>query len=229
MKHKTKTLIPLLIAVTLTGCANMQQMTGADDKTASAAGGAALGCLGGSVLAKVLGKDAAAGCALGAVIGGLAGFEKARQEEIAAAQNARNEAEQAFAELPKKDRPKVGQVKTTQTEVTDKKTNEKKKYETFESVTLDIPLSTRGTDEYKTAIGKLKTLATRVADERGSAEIDLAYSIADVNKLKVKQESVSVKTDKGGVITVTTLANANIPKGIERYTVRAGKIQNTEL
>ena len=104
-----------------------------------------------------------------------------------------------------------------------------KKYETFESVTLDIPLSTRGTDEYKTAIGKLKTLATRVADERGSAEIDLAYSNADVNKLKVKQESVSVKTDKGGVITVTTLANANIPKGIERYTVRAGKIQNTEL
>lgn len=229
MNYKTQTLIPLLIMVTLTGCANMQQISGVDNKTASAAGGAALGCIGGSVLAKVMGKDATTGCAVGAVVGGLTGFEKARQEEIAAAENARTEAAQAFAKLPEKDRPKIGEVKTTQTEVTDKKTNEKKKYKTFQSVTLDIPVSTRGTDEYETAIGKLKTLATRVADERGSAEIDMEYSKADATKLKVKQETASVKTEKGGVITVKKSANSNVPQGIERFTVRAGKIQNTEL
>lgn len=222
-------LIPISIAAILSGCANMQQVTGADDKTASAVSGAAIGCVGGAVLARVLGKDAAAGCALGAVLGGLAGFEKARQEEIAAAEKARQEAEQIFASLPANQQPKVGAVKTTEVTATDKKTNETKKYQAFESVTLDIPVSTRGTPEYETAISKLKALATRVADERGSSEIELAYSQTDMKALKIKQEKASVTTEKGGVITVTKTGKADVPKGIERFTVRAGQIKKTEL
>ena len=219
----------LAAALIITGCANVQQMTGMDDKTASTIGGASLGCLGGAALATAFGKDAAAGCAVGAVMGGLAGFEKARQEEIAAAEKARDEAQAVFATLPAKQQPNPAEVKTTQVEVTDTKTRETKKYEAFDSVTFDIPVSTRGTPEYEQAVGKLKKLAAQVANERGSSEIELAYAQSDVKKLKIKEEKVSVTTDKGKLITVSKLGRADVPKGVERYTVRAGKLTQSTM
>ena len=59
----------MLVVLNVTGCADMQQRTGMNDKQMGAATGAALGCVGGAVLARLTGGDAGVGCAAGAVVG----------------------------------------------------------------------------------------------------------------------------------------------------------------
>ena len=223
MKSISLTLIA--VAVGVSGCASIQQSTGMDNKTASAVGGGLMGCVGGASLAKLGGGNAAVGCAVGAAVGGFVGFEKARQGEIAAAEQARNEAVAAFAALPARQKVRASDVKTKEVVVTDKNTRETKKYQAFESVSLDIPLSAKGTPEHDAAMDKLKTLAQRVADERGSSEIVVALTPVDARARKVAATSGTVQTSKGNTITVSKVADDSVPKGVERITVKAGRLQ----
>lgn len=224
---KLLTLSAVALAVAMSGCATIQEKTGIDSKTISTAGGATLGCVGGALLAKLSGQNALGGCVLGAVAGGLLGFEQARQEEISAAAKAQQEAIAALASLPAAKQVRVGEIKTVEVSATDKSKNETKKFQAFDSISLDIPLSTKGTPEYEAAIGKLKTLAEKVADERGSASIELAMTANDARASKVTLESGSAQTAKGNTVTVSKFADNSIPKGMQRVTVRAGKIQRT--
>ena len=223
MKSISLTLIA--VAVGVSGCASIQQSTGMDNKTASAVGGGLMGCVGGALLAKLGGGNAAVGWAVGAAVGGFVGFEKARQGEIAAAEQARNEAVAAFAALPAGQKVRASDVKTKEVVVTDKNTRETKKYQAFESVSLDIPLSAKGTPEHDAAMDKLKTLAQRVADERGSSEIVVALTPVDARARKVAATSGTVQTSKGNTITVSKVADDSVPKGVERITVKAGRLQ----
>ena len=224
---KSLTLSVVTLAIALAGCADLQKQTGMDGKTAGAAGGAAIGCIGGALLAKISGQNAAGGCMVGAVAGGLIGFSKARQDEISAASKAQQEAIAALASLPAASQVKAGEVKTVEVTATDKTKNETKKYQAFDSVSVDIPISAKGTPEYDAAIGKLKTLAEKVADERGSSKIDIAMTAADARANKVTLETASVKTAKGNTITVAKAADNTLQKGMERVTVRAGKLEQT--
>ena len=224
---KLLTLSVVTLAITLAGCANMQKQTGMDGKAVSAMGGAAIGCVGGALLARISGQNAAGGCIAGAVVGGLVGFEKARQDEILAATRAQQEAIAALAPLSVGRQVKAGEIKTVEVIATDKTKNETKKYQAFDSVSIDIPISAKGTPEYDAAIGKLKILAEKVADERGSSKIDIAMTAADARANKVTLETASVKTAKGNTITVAKAADNTVQKGIERVTVRAGKLEQT--
>ena len=214
-------------ALLLSACGSIQEKTGLDNSTIQAGAGAAIGCAGGAFLARATGNNMAAGCALGAVAGGVIGFEKARREELAAAQQAQEEASQALATLPKAQASKVrvGPVVTEQVTFVDKRTKETKKYDAFKQVSLDLTVSTKGTPEYDAAMGKLKTLATRVADERGSAVIEIASAPSDAAAQKVKNESGSVKTEKGATVTVNKIVSAGVPAGMQRLTVRAGSLK----
>ena len=87
------------LTVALSGCAEIQQQTGLDSKAISTAGGAAMGCVGGALLARMTGQNGLGGCMAGAVVGGFIGFEKSRQDEITAAEKARQEAMAALAPL----------------------------------------------------------------------------------------------------------------------------------
>ncbi|MFT3850658.1 MAG: hypothetical protein QM739_18885 [Propionivibrio sp.] len=198
-----------------------------DDKTVSTVGGAAIGCAAGAVLAHVMGRNALGGCAAGAVVGGLIGFEKARQEEIAAAEQARKDAQAALASLPpaQANAVNVGEVKTVEVTAIDKSTKQTKKYTAFDSVTVDLPTSTKGTPEYDAALNKLKTLAERVADERGSSEIIIGVNGADAKAQKVALESNSVKTKNGGTVIVTKRADPSLSAGMQRMTVKAGDLK----
>lgn len=224
---KLLTLSIAAAAIVLTGCADMQKQTGLDAKTAGATGGAVMGCIGGALLAKIGGQNMAGGCMAGAAVGGLIGFEKARQDEITAASKAQQEAIDALAPLSVGRQVKAGQVKTIEVTATDKTKNETKKYQAFDSVSVDIPASAKGTPEYDAAISKLKTLAEKVADERGSSKIDIAMNAADVKANKVKLETASAKTAKGNTVTVSKAADNTVQKGVERITVRAGKLEQT--
>lgn len=223
MKYAITSAVALCIA--LSGCADMQQKSGMDQKTASTAGGAAIGCLGGALLARLSGGNAAQGCAAGAVIGGLVGFQKARQEEIATAETARQDALAALSTLPKGQMAKAGEVKTVEVSATDKTTRETKKYQAFDSVNIDIPLTAKGTPEHDAAMDKLKKLATRVAYERGSSEIIVAMTPSDAKAHKVQFLTSVVKTEKGNDISVSKVSDVAVPKGIERITVKAGKLR----
>ena len=226
---KLHTLSVIAIAISISGCADMQQRTGLDGKALGAAGGAAIGCVGGALLAKISGHDATGGCMAGAVAGGLIGFAQARQEEISAAEKAQQDAIAALAPLANSNQVKAGQVKTVEVTATDKSKNESKKYQAFDSVSVDIPLSAKGTPEYDAALSKLKTLAEKVADDRGSSSIDIAMTSADAKANKVKFETASAKTKKGNTVIVSKAADNSVQKGIERVTVRAGKLQQTEV
>lgn len=227
MKHHfSLTLIALTVA--LTGCASLQQSTGMDGTTAGAVGGGLIGCAGGALLAKVTGGNALAGCAAGAAVGGLIGFEKARQDELAAAEQARRDAVAAFSSRGGAQQVKASEVKTVEVTAVDKKTGEAKKYQAFDSVTLDLPLSAKGTPEHDAAMEKLKTLAQRVADERGSSEILVVMAPADVKARKMELTSGVAKTDKGNNITVTKMTDNAVPRGVERIVVKAGRL-NTEV
>jgi len=224
---KLLTLSVATLAITLTGCADIQKQTGVDGKSAAAAGGAAIGCIGGALLAKISGQNAAGACIAGAVVGGLIGFEKARQDEITAASKAQQDAIAALAPLSVGRQVKAGEIKTVEVTATDKTKNETKKYQAFDSVSVDIPISAKGTPEYDAAISKLKTLAEKVADERGSSKIDIAMTAADAKANKVTLETASAKTAKGNTVTVSKVADNTVQKGIERVTVRAGKLEQT--
>jgi hypothetical protein len=215
------------LTISITGCADIQQQTGLDNKQMGATAGAAIGCLGGAFLAKISGGKPAQGCAAGAVIGGLAGYEKARQEEIAAAEKAKSEALAALATLPPTQRTPSATIQTVDVTVTDSKTNEQRKYKAFDSVTIDIPLSAKGTPELDSAMSKLKTLATRVADERGSSAIVIAMTPGDVKATKTELTNASFKTPNQHDIFFFKIADDNVPKGVERITVRAGQLNTT--
>lgn len=217
------------LTVALSGCAEIQQQTGLDSKAIGTAGGAAMGCVGGALLARMTGQNGLGGCMAGAVVGGFIGFEKSRQDEITAAEKARQEAMAALAPLSLSKSVKSGQVKTVEVTATDKARNETKKYQAFDSVSLEIPLAAKGTPEYDAAMGKLKTLAEKVADERGSAQIDIALTAADARANKIALETASVQTNKGNTVTVSKMADNSVQKGIERVTVKAGKLQRTEV
>lgn len=226
---KSRSLTAVALAVALTGCANIQQQTGLDNKTASAAGGAAIGCVGGALLAKITGQNAAAGCALGAVAGGLIGFEKARQEEIAAAVQAQQDAIAALGPLPSGARIKAEPVKTVPVMVTDKTSNQTKAVDSFESFDLDIPLSMKGTPGYDKAIASLSAFAVKKADERGASNIDRAMTAADARANKFVPETNVAKTPKGNPVTVTKVINNATQKGVERVTVRVRKLEPTAV
>lgn len=220
--------IPVIsVAVLMSGCAQMQEKTGMDDKTAGAVGGAAVGCAAGALLAHFTGQSATGGCAAGAVVGGLVGFERARQAELAAAEQARKDTVAAFATLPpaKAKAITVSSVKTVEVTATDKATKQTKKYAAFDSVSVDMPSSAKGTPEYDAAMGKLKTLAERVADDRGSSEIIIGVNGSDAKTQKVALESNSVKTKAGNQITVIKRVDTTIKAGMQRITVKAGNLQ----
>ncbi|MFY9812505.1 hypothetical protein [Aquabacterium sp.] len=222
-------LTAIALTIGLSGCANTAGQGGMDNKTTGAVLGGALGCAGGALLAKLAGGDMAAGCAMGAVVGGLVGFERARQEEIAEAERVRQEAIQATASLPPQQRARGGEVKTVEVVAKDKATGNTQKVKTFDSVSIDLPISAKGTPEYTSAMGKLKTLAERVADERGSAEIRVAVTPADARASKVSMTGGKVQTAKGNPITVTKVTDTSVPKGMERITVKAGRLRTTEV
>ena len=226
---KSGSLTAVALAVALTGCANIQTQTGLDNKTVSAAGGAAIGCVGGALLAKITGQNAAAGCAMGAVAGGLIGFEKARQEEIAAAVQAQQDAIAALGPLPSGVQIKVEPIKTVPVMVTDKTSKQTKAVDSFESFDLDIPLSMKGTPGYDKAISSLSAFAVKKADERGSSNVVRAMTAADARANKFVPETNVAKTPKGNPVTVTKVINNATQKGVERITVRVRKLEPTDV
>lgn len=203
----------------LTGCVTTQggsPFGQIDDKTATAGMGAAIGCVGGAVLAHLTGGKPLAGCAAGALIGGLVGFEKARQEEIEAAKRAQAEVVSSVAGA------KAAPVVTEEVQVNDKNTGETKTVQALKEFSIDMPLSQKGSSEFNQAMNKVNKLAERYADERGIAEVTVAVNPKDAKAQKVTEQTINMKTSSGkGEIIFVKKTDIAVEKGYERITVKA--------
>lgn len=207
----------------LTGCASIQESTGLSNKTVSTSAGITLGCAGGALMAKLLNRDVATGCMAGAAVGGLIGFEKARQEEIDEAEKTSADVMNTMATIPAGKGVVAEKTKTIDVETQDASTKSVKKVKTFSSITIDLPLTAKGTPEFDTAIEKIKAFATKLADKRGSADITLAVSPKSAAKYQFTASKDSVKTEAGNTINVIKKLDQAVPQGIERITVSAPK------
>lgn len=234
MKTKIITLA-VLVGIT-TGCASIQETTGMSKTTTGGVVGGVVGCAGGAVLAHMMGGKALVGCAVGAAAGGLIGYQQARAQEIAEAEQLQKEIVAGLNEsvqiapvalntsAPAKPAPKaVSEVRTKEVVVTDKKTGEKQTVKTLDEISVDIPVSMKGTPEYTAAMDKIRTYATRMADQRGSADILVSMTAQDARVAKVSASTQTAKTDKGNPVKVSRVISNTAPRGMERVVVRPGR------
>lgn len=168
-------------------------------------------------------RDLAAGCIAGAAVGGLIGFEKARQEEIEEAEKTTTEVMNTMSTLPSGKGVVAEQTKTVEVETQDAASKTVKKVKAFSSMSIDLPLAAKGSPEFETAIEKIKTFATKLADKRGAADITLAVSPKSAGKYQFTASKDSVKTESGNTINVIKKIDASTPPGVERITVSAPK------
>lgn len=197
-------LLPALMA----GCANM------DSKTQSAGIGALIGCAAGAALAKATDNNAAQACAAGAVVGGVIGYQKARNQEIADAREAAAAAERVKG-------AKVAPVRTEAVKVKDTATGKTETVQAFKSVSVDIPVSQLDTAEGKEAMRKLDSYARRAAEQRGETiTMNIAAAPGTAGKIGVDNRSVVEKVGDGAVRRTTTV-DGRIPPGVQRVTIEA--------
>ena len=224
MKQKLSAICILPIFVSGCGGTGGIKDGGIDDKSKSAAIGAAIGCAAGAILAKAMGKDAGGGCAAGALVGGIAGYEKGRRDELAAAKLAQQDAVSSIQGA------KAGEVVTDNISVKEKATGQVKQVQAFREANIDLPLSKKGTPEFNTAMDKLKAFAEKVADERGKSEIIVSLAPKDANTQKVKADTVEFKTASGkGTVLFSRAVDDNVKTGVERVTVRAINTDQVEI
>ena len=216
-----KSLILSALAVSmLAGCVTTQGGASAggqmDNKTVSTGAGAALGCVGGAILASLAGGKPLAGCAAGALLGGLIGYEKARQEEIAVVRKTQDET------VARVSGAVASPIITEDVQVRDKTTGEIKKVQAIKEFSIDLPLSQKNTPEFNSAMDKVQKLAEKYADERGSAQITVAMNSKDANVQKFNEQRVNLKSPSGkGDITFVRSIDSEITKGYERITVKS--------
>jgi len=192
----------LIAAALLPSCASM------DSKTEGAAIGGGIGCAGGALIAAMTKNNVGAGCAAGALVGGLIGYMKARDAELADAQKAT----EAAAKI---EGATVTPVETDVVQVTDKASHKKELVETFKSVSVDIPVRQIGTPDGKAAIAKLEEYARKTAAQReeivdmtfanrpekgaGSAKVTLKQTLETAGKGKVRRSYVADPRMPGNV------------------------------
>ncbi|MDO9600219.1 MAG: glycine zipper domain-containing protein [Azoarcus sp.] len=217
-----KTLIPLLplcAALALNGCAGM------DSKTESAGIGAAIGCAAGAVLATLTESDAGAGCAAGAVVGGVIGYIKARNAEVAEAQRA---AEAVTVVKGATVRP----VQTEQVKVVDVKANTTETVSAFKSVSVDIPLSQVDTKEGREAMSKLEAYARKTAADRGET-VDMTIAAAPSANAKANASPVmlmeTMENAGTGQVRHTRVADPRIPGNVQRVTIEVKNKSRVEV
>ena len=221
-----KKLIFLCMAAWLTACEHLPKSVGTvDQKTVSTVAGATLGCAGGVLMAQLVGGDRLTACVVGAAAGGALGFERARRQELEEATASRQDIITTISPIANTKGVLVGEVKTQDISMKTDDGKDTKKIKAFESLTVELPIATKNRSEHLSAIEKLRKLAEKTADERGSAEIILAVRPEEAKVRKMNLTPEVITTAKGKQITFLRQPDPNVPRGVERVTVQAGPVR----
>jgi hypothetical protein len=154
----------------------------------------------------------------------LANFGAARAEELESARRAAMDIEGATSKLPQGQQVRVQGLVTISFEASDGRTHEVRKFQAYDSLTVDLPLTLKGRPERDAAMSPVKLLAEVLARARGSAEIARAYAPADARDEKITVGSATAKLPGGQDITVRKLIDANVLRGFERIVVKGGPL-----
>lgn len=155
----------------------------------------------------------------------LTPFEKERIAEINLAEQTRSDFVGAFHDSKAAAQIESSPVLLSEITHTDKQNGQTRQLPVFDSLTFTLPLALKKNPDYSQAIAKIKALAEKLADERGSAEIQFFLLPADAKANKIKFESDSAKSSNGNPITVTKSPDKTIGKGMQRLTVKAAPLQ----
>ena len=178
----------LVLNFALFGCASTSNSAG--ESTALSAG---IGCVGGVVLAKILGEKPVHGCVAGAVVGAVARYtqyQEQKKKELAAMQ------EQA------KLYPRA-QIETKQLEIIDSKSNAKTTVQAFQSLSVPLPKSSLTDPDGQAVYSNLARLA-----EKNGNEIVISGGTA------TDREAAARLVSKSGFNNVTT--DYRIPTSVGR-------------
>lgn len=224
-----KKFIVLGICAWITGCEHLPKtMDSVDQKTVSTVAGATLGCAGGVLMAQLMGGDRLTACVVGAAAGGAVGFERARRQELEAAASSRQDIINTVTPMASTKGVLVGEIKTQEIKMKTDDGKDTKKIMTFDSLTVELPISTKHRPEHISAIEKLRKLAEKTADERGSAEIILAVRPEEAKARKMNLNPEATTTAKGKPIAFLRLTDPTVPRGVERVTVQAGPVRMSD-
>lgn len=144
-----------------------------------------------------------------------------RAAELAQARSTQDEVTAATARLAPALQARLRGIRSSAPAVTDPASKATRHIDTFDSLTLDLPLGLKGTPEHDAAMAAVKRLALLLARQRGGAEIVRAYAPADAHADKIHVSASSVKTPEGQDITVRKQIDAEQLRGFERVIVHA--------
>ncbi|QNP48732.1 hypothetical protein [Diaphorobacter aerolatus] len=152
-------------------------------------------------------------------------LQKQLDEEVKDAEVSIEAAVQASATLPKAQRARNTSVLTTRVPVTDSQSPRVADLTVLDTVSIELPTAGKKKRGYVNSMNAVKALATRIADSRGGATILVEQSSADVRGRKVNTSEGESQTKEGNALTVRKSVNPDVPRGIERYTIKAGDLQ----
>lgn len=145
-------------------------------------------------------------------------------DEVTDAENSLEAAVSATKGLPKSQRARNTSVQTATVAVTDSQSPRVEDITALDTASIELPIAGKKKAAYTNAMNAVKSLATRVADSRGGATILVEQNPLDVRARRVNASEGETQTKEGNTVTVEKSADKQIPRGIERYTIKAGEL-----
>ncbi|GAB2485449.1 hypothetical protein GCM10027082_40560 [Comamonas humi] len=143
--------------------------------------------------------------------------------EIDAADGVRQRAVEAMAELPAKQRINKSETRTRMQQF-ESASGQVQSVKVLDAVAIDLPLAAKARDEHKNAMVAIKDIATLLADERGSATIQVMVSPTDLRAKRVNLKAGTADTEAGHPVEVKKAADKAVPAGIERFIIQGAAL-----
>jgi hypothetical protein len=148
--------------VSLAVCAGLSSAcTTTPHRTETAGKGAVVGCVSGVAFAMIVRGNPLEACLAGTVVGGVAGYQKARLDELDQARETAKSLTQDIVDTP------AAKVEVQQVQVVEADSGRAEKVEAFKGLSMDVPLSQLGTPEGQALMRKLDAYARKIAQDRG--------------------------------------------------------------
>lgn len=142
------------------------------------------------------------------------------------AEQAQQQVVQVMQKLPRGRRASAGELRLADVNITDNQSGQTRAMHALQSVSVTMPLAAKGRPEYTDAMDALKKLANTLADARGSAQIEVDQSAADVRARRVNTATGVTQTSNGNPVSVRKHVDRALPAGVERYTIQAGPLHD---
>lgn len=156
-------------------------------------------------------------------------FSKDRQAESEAAVATRDAFLAAVAGTKHAARTEAEALSSGEVSISDQASGRTQKVAVFERLSFVMPIALKNAKEYDEGMTHVKALATKLADLRGGAKIEIQMTAADAKANKVKFEKGTAKTPAGNPIVVVKSADKTLAKGMQRLSIEGDPIKETSF